>query len=184
MIGNYHFPGDYGCPAPGMPLCRKQSRRNRDAPMWSSFVEFEACERSDSILLLFSRLPPPPIFFVNSSFLWELRVFHFPDFSGKAKRPWDTGVSSRKSLARFHSSRRVKWWGKPRAKALVGQAWFTGLKAGASTSKHICAPLRSAQGRLFRRPIDSAHVSFANPSATLRASYGAPGLRGGFNGLV
>jgi len=24
---------DYGCPHPGMPLCRKQSRRSRDAPM-------------------------------------------------------------------------------------------------------------------------------------------------------
>jgi hypothetical protein len=39
MIGNYHFPGDYGCPAPGMPLCRKRSRRNRDAPIWSKLQE-------------------------------------------------------------------------------------------------------------------------------------------------
>ena len=33
MIGNYHFASDYGCPHPGMPLCRKRSRRNRDAPI-------------------------------------------------------------------------------------------------------------------------------------------------------
>jgi hypothetical protein len=33
MIGNYHFASDYGCPHPGMPLCRNRSRRNRDAPI-------------------------------------------------------------------------------------------------------------------------------------------------------
>jgi hypothetical protein len=33
MIGNYHFPSDYGCSDPDMPLCRKRSRRNRDAPI-------------------------------------------------------------------------------------------------------------------------------------------------------
>jgi hypothetical protein len=26
------FASDYGCPHPGMPLCRNRSRRNRDAP--------------------------------------------------------------------------------------------------------------------------------------------------------
>jgi len=34
-FGTYGFVSDYGCPHPGMPLCRKQSRRSRDAPIWS-----------------------------------------------------------------------------------------------------------------------------------------------------
>ncbi len=34
-FGTYGFVSDYGCPHPGMPLCHKQSRRSRDAPMWS-----------------------------------------------------------------------------------------------------------------------------------------------------
>jgi hypothetical protein len=32
-FGTYDFVSDYGCPHPGMPLCRKQSRRSRDAPI-------------------------------------------------------------------------------------------------------------------------------------------------------
>jgi hypothetical protein len=34
MIGNYRFALDYGCVHPGMPLCRKQFRRSRDAPIF------------------------------------------------------------------------------------------------------------------------------------------------------
>jgi|SRR5580704_14835245 hypothetical protein len=97
MIGNYHFPGDYGCPAPGMPLCRKQSRRNRDAPIWSSFVEFEACERSTSILLLF-RGPPPPYLFRKFVIFMGVANITFPCASGKAKRPWGTGVPFQEEL--------------------------------------------------------------------------------------
>jgi len=33
LIGNYRFALDYGCVHPGMPLCRNQFRRSRDAPI-------------------------------------------------------------------------------------------------------------------------------------------------------
>ena len=34
LIGNYRFAVDYGCLHPGMPLCRNQFRRSRDAPIF------------------------------------------------------------------------------------------------------------------------------------------------------
>ena len=112
MIGNYHFPSDYGCPAPGMPLCRKQSRRNRDAPMWSSFREFEACERTSSILLLFG-VPPPPISFRKFVIFMGVAYISFRCISLRAPEKQNArGVRAflpGRAFARFHSSRRVKY---------------------------------------------------------------------------
>jgi hypothetical protein len=146
MIGNYHFPGDYGCPAPGMPLCRKRSRRNRDAPMWSSFREVRSFVKDLFLFYSCFGVPLPHIFFVNSSFLWRLRAIDFRALPEagllKSKTPvWGTGVSSRKSLAQFEHSRRVKGVRKsPGLKpSWIGHG-FTGLKAGASTLKtYRCA---------------------------------------------
>jgi hypothetical protein len=50
MIGNYHFASDYGCPHPGMPLCRKRSRRNRDAPIGGNCKS--GADNLDSLILL------------------------------------------------------------------------------------------------------------------------------------
>jgi hypothetical protein len=40
MIGNYRFALNYGCVHPGMPLCRNQFRRSRDAPMLCAATDF------------------------------------------------------------------------------------------------------------------------------------------------
>ena len=64
MIGNYHFASDYGCPHPGMPLCRKRSRRNRDAPIrWEiQFVRDYLDNFYSTPLRPYVMATPPPLF--------------------------------------------------------------------------------------------------------------------------
>jgi hypothetical protein len=58
-FGTYSFGRDYGCTHPGMPLCHKQSRRSRDAPILELAQHcVEALQRTISSIPRSHRLPP------------------------------------------------------------------------------------------------------------------------------
>ena len=76
-FGTYSFVSDYGCPHPGMPLCHKQSRRSRDAPIWWSWHQhcIGALQRTNSSIPPPSVYRPPPFCCHSPAFGFVLRPF-------------------------------------------------------------------------------------------------------------